>query len=546
MRNQFVGLLSVVLALGLAGCGASPASSGSHAAAADPKAVISVNNVEPVSYLLPSNTDDTAGWKVVTQLFEGLVTFSPKGDLIYANASSITPNQDASVFTVKLKPGWKFTNGEAITAQTYARAWSFAANAANGQLGAAIFSTIAGYDRLQDPHGPKDALLDGLKVLDDQTLQVQLSAPDSSFPYKVGDVAFLPLPSVAYRDVQAFGRHPIGDGPYRFVSWTPNQSIRLQANPQYQGPRKARNGGLVFRDYQSLDTAYADVEASNLDVLDSVPVSSLATYRKDQLVQAFSRPGPGFKSLTIPENLPHFQGEEGRLRRAALSQALDRSEMVQKVFRGSARVATDFTAPTIAGHSTRLKGAEVLEHRQARARQLWRQANAIAPWSGSFDIAYAADGSDKDWVDAATHAVQGTLAIKSQSTIFPTAKEFRTAINQRQIRAAFSSGIQSDYPHPEGYLVQGYASWFADGKGLNHGDYKSEAFDGLIRQAARQTQLQDTLSYYQQAEEQLLQDLPALPLWYTNVSAAASQRMSHVPFSYMGLPSYYELTKRRA
>lgn len=146
--------------------------------------MITVNNVEPSANLLPGNTNDMASWKVVTQLFEGLVTFSDDGELIYAEAESITPNSDASQYTITLRDGLRFSDGQKITAQTYAKAWSFAANAANGQLGAAIFSTIQGYDALQDTNGGNDAQLSGLKVVDDHTLQVTLNAPDSSFPTK--------------------------------------------------------------------------------------------------------------------------------------------------------------------------------------------------------------------------------------------------------------------------------------------------------------------------------------------------------------------------
>ena len=70
-------------------------------------------------------------------------------------AESITPNDDASEYTIALKPNLAFSNGEKITADTYAKSWSFAANAANGQVGASIFEDIQGYDELQDASVPK-------------------------------------------------------------------------------------------------------------------------------------------------------------------------------------------------------------------------------------------------------------------------------------------------------------------------------------------------------------------------------------------------------
>jgi oligopeptide transport system substrate-binding protein len=530
--------IALGIALVLGGCGAS----GGGSASSGP-AVITVNDAEPAAGLVPSDTNDLAGWKVVTQLFEGLVTFSNSGKLIYADAQSITPNADALQYTIKLRPGLKFSNGEAITAKTYAKSWSFAANAANGQMGASILSDIAGYDALQNKGIDKNAQLSGLDPLDDSTLKVTLAAPDSSFAYKVGDVAFLPLPSEAYSDIKAFGQKPIGNGPYSFKSWTHDRQIELVPNKTYTGPRKAQNGGLTFRLYTDLDSAYADLQGGNLDVLDTIPNSALSTYAKDGSVQAFNKPGPGFKSFTIPQNLKHFTGEEGRMRRAAISLAVDRATIITKVLHNTATQATDFTAPTIVGHSTSLAGADVLNHDAAKAKELWKQADAIAPWDGTFRLAYSADSGTKPWVEAIANSIGNALGIKSEPYAFPTQKELTGAIQNRTIGAAFLQGLQSDYPHPEGYLVQAYSSTAADGKGLNNGDYKSAAFDGLLAQAARQTTLGGAIGYYHQAQELLFKDLPVIPLWYANVNAAAGKNVKNVSFSYMGVPEYQKLRK---
>jgi oligopeptide transport system substrate-binding protein len=526
------------IALALGGCGAS----GGGNASSGPAAII-VNDSEPAAGLVPSDTNDLAGWKVVTQLFEGLVTFSNSGKLIYADAQSITPNADASQYTIKLRPGLKFSNGEAITAKTYAKSWSFAANAANGQMGASIFSTIKGYDALQDKNVDKNAQLSGLDPLDDSTLKVTLAAPDSSFAYKVGDVAFLPLPSAAYSDIKTFGQKPIGNGPYGFKSWTHDRQIELVPNKTYTGPRKAQNGGVTFRLYTDLDSAYADLQGGNLDVLDTIPNSALSTYAKDDSVQAFNKPGPGFKSFTIPQNLKHFTGEEGRLRRAAIALAVDRATIITKVLHNTATQATDFTAPTIVGHSTGLAGTDVLDYNAAKAKELWKQADAIAPWDGTFRLAYSADSGTKPWVEAIANSIGNALGIMSQPYAFPTQKELTGAIQNRTIGAAFLQGLQSDYPHPEGYLVQAYSYAAADGKGLNNGDYKSAAFDSLLAQAARQTTLDGAIDYYHQAEELLLKDLPVIPLWYANVNAAAGKNIKNMSFSYMGVPEYQKLRK---
>lgn len=525
----------------LAGCATGQSSTnGAHSRNGT---VISVNNTEPATGLVPANTNDLAGWKVVTLLFDGLVTFDDNGGLTYVGAKSIEPNADASRYTITLKDGLKFSNGERITAETYARSWSYAANAVNGMLGAATLSTIKGYDALQHAGVDRNAQLEGLRVVDPHTLSVTLNAPDSSFPYKVGDIAYLPLPSSAYRNIKAFGEHPVGNGPYKLKSWDHGRSIELEPNPDYDGPRKAKNGGIDFQIYQSLDAAYADLLSGHLDVLDTIPNTALATYRRQKGITAISRPGPGFTSITIPSVLDHFNGEEGQLRRAAIAHAIDRERIASRIFRGSVTPATDFLAPVIRGYSSDLDTAGTLAYNPAQARKLWAQADAISPWSGTFRIAYASDTTDKQWVDAAVNSIKNVLGIDATSYPFPTSAELSTAINERTVGAAFKSGLQSDYPHPEGYLVQGYGSAYADGRGLNNGDYRSAEFDSLIAQAAAQTDLDTSIALYQQAERVLLHDLPVIPLWYKNVTAAAASSVTSAPFNYMGVPAYHLIKK---
>lgn len=463
----------------LAGCGSVEAKDTVTEVTSADK-VVSVNVTEPSNGLLPSDTSDMSGWKIVSQLYDGLVTFDAEGNETLVEAKSITPNDDASEYTIVLKPNLTFSNGEKITADTYAKSWSFAANAANGQVGASIFEDIQGYDDLQDAEGSKAAQLSGLTVVDDTTLKVKLKASNSAFLYKIGDIAFLPMPSEVIKNPKEYGQKPIGNGPYKLKAYKSGEEIILEKDDSYKGPRKVKNAGIDFKVYQSLDAAYSDLLAGNLDVLDSIPTSALKTYQNEKNITAVSKPGPSFSAFTISQNLKHFQGEEGRYRRQAIAHAIDRENIADAIFSGTVTPATDFLAPVIKGYDTDLDADGVLTYDEAKAKELWAKADAISPWSGTFRIAYSADGTDKEWVEAAANSIRNALGIDAESYPFATSKELRSAIQERTIDAAFKSGMQSDYPHPEGYLVQAYDSSAADGKGLNNGDYKSDEFDALI------------------------------------------------------------------
>ena len=116
--------VAAVLALA-AGCG------GARTGATGADATISVYSTEPRSALTPGGAGDAGGFCVLSTLLAGLVVYDEQGKPVNEVASSITPNDDSTVFTVTLGHGWTFTDGTPVTARSFTRAWSYAANPAN-------------------------------------------------------------------------------------------------------------------------------------------------------------------------------------------------------------------------------------------------------------------------------------------------------------------------------------------------------------------------------------------------------------------------------
>ena len=175
-----------------------------------------------------------------------------------------------------------------------------------------------------------------------------------------------------------------------------------------------------------------------------------------------NQPAAIFQSFTIPERLPHFSGEEGNLRRQALSMAIDRKQITDVVFQGTRTPASDFTSPVIDGWSDKIPGSEVLKYDPDEAKELWAQADAISPWDGTFKIAYNADGGHQAWVDAVINSIKNTLGIDAEGNPYPTFGEFRTDITKQTIQTAFRTGWQADYPSLFNFLgpLYRHGCWF--------------------------------------------------------------------------------------
>lgn len=542
MKNKALAFAAAAcsLAMLLGGCG----SSAKNAQTNGGKVIITVSNSEPQNELVPGNINENAGARPAMLVNSTLVTFDEKGNPVNEDAESITPNADATQYTVKVKKGKKFSDGTPITAESFVKAWSFVANAKNAQKCASFFQTIKGYADLQKDGTKGDEQLSGLKVVDENTFTVDLEQPDSVFPIKVGYLAFAPLPESFYKDPKAYGEKPVSSGPYLFKSWDHNKQIEVVKNPDYNGPRKAQNDGVTFKVYTDGNAAYRDVQAGNLDMTDNIPDTQTKTFQKDTTVRAYNRPGSVIQQFTIPSSLPHFdvKTEEGKLRRQAISMAIDRKVIINKILNGTASPANEFTSPLTPGYKADLKGHENVEFNAKKAKELWAKADKISKYDGSLTFSYNADGNAKSVFDAVVNSLKNNLGIKAETTPIPTFQEFRNACAKRQIKGAWRAGWMPDYPSAENYLTQEFASVAADGNGSNEGDYKNPKFDDLLKKAAS-AKPGEAIKLYQQANEILLEDLPSVPLFYSNAKAVMVPTLKGFTMDWQNMPLYYQLHK---
>jgi oligopeptide transport system substrate-binding protein len=506
--------------------------------------VITVYGTNPQNPLIPTATNEVGGGDPLDNLFSGVVAYNSDGSVTNEVAESVEPNEDSTLWTVKLKD-WKFTDGTPVTAESFVKAWNYGANPANKQLNNYFFYPIEGTDDVGNTVEGADTV-SGLKVVDDKTFTIKLKSPESDFNLRLGYSAYFPVPDAAYgpdgKITKKYGDAPIGNGPYKLTKsgWEKNKQIALEPNPDYTGVHKPKNKGLVFKFYNSTDSAYTDVQSGNLDVLDQVPPSALTTFEKDSSVTAYNEPGSSFSSFTIPERLEHFgNDEEGRLRRAALSEAINRPEITEKIFNNARTPATDFTSPVLDGWTKDVPGNEVLTFNAEDAKAKWAEADKISPWSGKFELAYNNDGAgNKEFSEAMTNQIKNVLGIDAAPKAYPTFDELRTVITDRSIKTAFRTGWQADYPSMLNYLGPIYAT----GAGSNDGDYSNKKFDKLISDASAATG-DERYKLISEAQTILLTDLPAIPLWYQNATAVTAKDLKGFEFNWKQKPDYYALTK---
>ncbi|MHA7279009.1 peptide ABC transporter substrate-binding protein [Arthrobacter sp. MDT2-2] len=532
--------VAAIAVLSLSACGGGSTESSTGGGTTD--AVIVVDGSEPQNPLIPTSTNEVGGGAILDLIFAGLVSYDADGKSQNEMAESIE-TEDAQNYTITLKEGKTFTNGDPVTASSFVDAWNYGAAAKNAQLSSYFFESIEGYDEAS-AEGSTVETMSGLTVVDDRTFTVKLSQPESDWPLRLGYSAFFPLPAAALEDPAAFGENPIGNGPYKFASegaWQHNQQIELVPNDEYEGPQAAQNGGVTFKIYQNDTTAYQDLISDNLDVLKTIPTSDIKNFKNDLGERSIESPYAGNQTIAVPYYLPNWEGEAGKLRRQALSMAINRDEITEVIFNGGREPAKDFTAPVLEGYSADLPGSENLEYNPEEAKKLWADAEKIAPYDESqpLTIGYNADkGDHKTWVEAVVNNIKNNLGIEVAGKPYATFKEARTEATEETLTGALRAGWQADYPSLYNFLGPIYAT----GAGSNDARYSNPEFDQELTDGLAAGSVEEGNEAMNKAQEQLLEDLPAIPLWYQVAQGGWSNNVDNVEFGWNGVPLYYAIT----
>ena len=499
--------------------------------------VVTASGTEPRNPLVPTDTDEDGGARVVGALFAGLVRYDERGAPVDEVAESVR-SDDATTWTVRIRPGQVFSDGSPVTARCFVDAWDHGARA--GSATARLFEPIAGYDAVNaDP--PTARAMSGLRVVDEATFTITLVSPTADLPLRLGHPAFSPLPRGALDDVEAYGENPVGNGPYMLAgegAWQHDDRVDLVPNPRYTGGREVANGGLtlVFPADDARD-GHDDLVSGGLDVLDVEPDAGPDPSGPVPGTRAVVQPSTTVHLLTVPADLAGFTGEQGRHRRAAISRAIDREAVAREVFAGTRTPAGDFTSPALAGWRGDLPGSEVLTFDADAARELWARAEAIAPYGGTFTMGYNADGGHQGWVEAVAQQITAVLGVPAQGRAYPTLAALRTDVIDRTVGGAFRTSWRADYPGQGAFLAPQYAT----GADANDGDYSDPEVDALLAEAAAAASVGEGEAVLRRAQSVLLTDLPTIPLWCSNATGHLAPSVRGVRFGWDGLPVYEEI-----
>jgi oligopeptide transport system substrate-binding protein len=360
--------------------------------------------------------------------------------------------------------------------------------------------------------------MSGLEVVDDYTFKVSFTEAHPIFRAKLGYNAYFPMPDSFFKDPKGFGANPIGDGPFKFVSRVPKQDIRIQRFDDYAGADKPKIKSVKFAFPESADAAYAQVKGNQLDFLDTIPPSGLAgnVWQTDLKGRSGNSDILSIQVITFPLYDPKYQNVDFR---RAVSMAINREEITQKIFEGNRKPVDGYGVPKLPGW-TDGACADLCKFNPDKAKELYAKSG----FTGPLEITSNADGGHKEWIEAACGSIKNTLGLDCQFAPVQAFGEIRKKINAQQMTQVYRSGWVADYPLVENVLNPIYRT----GASADDNLYTNPAVDKKLAEADRAPTEEQAYKLYHEAEQMIAQDMPAIPLWNTSAQWGNSTKLKNV------------------
>jgi len=536
---------TAAIALLAAGCTSTPAPT------VDPNAdaggELRIYASEP-AFLVPTAAQDDPAIQVVRELYRGLVTYNPGTGAAELDLAESISSTDNTVWTIKLKSGYTFTNGEAVNSDAFIRSWNYTAYAPNAQNNLDFFNKIEGFDDLQsgkDPDGdgplkppdPAKKELSGLKKVDDTTFTVTLAKAFSGFTAVIGYSGFFPVAKACLDDFDACNETPIANGPYKMEGkWEHDDKITLVRNDSWHGSDRGKADKLIYKIYADIGAGYDAFGAGDLDVMYAIPPAKIKDAKTTYGDRFFQVPGTSITFVGLPSYLDSFKDK--RIRQA-LSMAIDRQAIIDAVFEGLRLPATGLVNPQFDGARTNVCKYCKLDVAQAKSLLA-----AAGGWKGGKLQLQANAGAGHDkWMQAVGDQLKANLGIDYELKINLQFPQYLETMDNNGMTGGFRYGWGPDYPYLETYL----APLFLTGGSANNWRYSNSAVDAAIRAGDQAKTMTEGIASYQKAEDLILEDMPSIPMWFTIVTAVYGENIDK--FVWNGIaqnPSYGAITLKKS
>jgi len=410
-----------------------------------------------------------------------------------------SPNPLTWVF--HLRTGVHFQDGRPLTSRDVK--WTI-----DSILNGTVISVKAGsYTALASVEAPDPA-----------TVVFHLKKPDPTLPFNLCDGAIGIVPYGSGRD---FAQHPIGSGPFTFVSQQLDRDVVLKRNPAYWGP-EPNIPRLRFAVVPDATTRALELEKGSADVeSNALPADVVVALARDRHLAVDDGPGTVLNYIVFNMRDPILRDVRVR---SAIALAINRPLLIQALYRGEARIAESLLPPE---HWAYNPGVEQHPYDPARANALLDQAG-YRRGAGGIRFHIGMKTSNDETVRLMAVAIQEQLA---QVGIALDLRSYEFATYYADLtRGAFqlAPGRWIGGNENPDIFRYAYATASFPPHGANRGFYSNPEMDRLIVDAADTTNRDQQIADYRQIQAIAARDLPTIDLWYLDSVIVHNRRLGDI------------------
>ncbi|EPB4364688.1 ABC transporter substrate-binding protein [Enterobacter hormaechei] len=474
---------------------------------ADKQELVRNNGSESAS-LDPHKVESDVEFNIISDLFDGLVSVSPAGE-IQPRLAEKWENKDNTVWTFHLRPGITWSDGTPITAEDIVWSWQRLVDPKTASPYASYpgsMRIVNGTDIAEGKKAPESL---GVKAINDSTLEVTLTQPNAAFLAMLAHPSLVPIDKVLvgrFGDKWTKPEHFVSSGAYKLSQWVVNERIVAVRNPKYWDNEHTVINKVT---YLPISSEAADVnryKAGEIDIVYTVPINQFAQLKKTLGSELDVSPQLATYYYQFNTTRPPFN--DARVRKA-LNLALDKDIIADKVLGQGQRPAWLISQPDIGG--VKLQNPDYaswpMDKRIAEAKKLLAEAGFNDSHPLSFNLLYNTSESHQRIAIAASSMWKKNLGVeaKLQNQEWKTMLDTMHTHNFDAVRYAWIA----DYDDAATFL-----NTFRTGDSQNTTQYSNPDYDRALVNAAKSKTAEERGKFYQQAEDLLGRDVPAIPVYH--------------------------------
>ena len=447
---------------------------------------------------------------VVLTLFEGLTLLDERStNPLPAAAESWRVSEDGLVWTFRLREGLRWSNGDPLTADDFVQSWRRVLNPAFATDNAWYLFALKNAEAYTAGK-ISDAAAVGFKAMDARTLLLTLERPTPYLAALVSMPAWYPVNPRALAQFGAMEQRGtgwtrpgnlVGNGAFTLAEWSPNARIVLEKNPLHRDAAQNKLARVIFFPIENPDVEERDFRAGQLHVTFNLPVTKIASWRKQDPAKLRVDPMQQINFLRFNTGRPSLS--DPRVRRA-LSLAIDRAALARSVLQGSREAALAMTPPGTGGYTARAAvPTNITEAKKLLAEAGFADGRNLPV----LEISARNDEIMPRVAEALQAMWQRDLGVRTSISQV----EQKTWIQNQQTGSydISTAAWTADFPDPVTFLGLFTANSAYNWTGWNHPEYEKR-----MDAAASTVDAKQRHEIFQEAEELLLNEAPVAPLFF--------------------------------